>query len=35
MLTTGISIYGKISTGMVTMAVPPRMAMSTAMTTKV
>ena len=35
MLTIGISMYGKISTGMVAMATPPRMAISTAITTKV
>ncbi len=34
-LTTGRSMYGKMSTGIVAMAVPPRIAMSSAMTTKV
>jgi hypothetical protein len=32
---TGMSMYGKISTGMVWIAAPPRMAMKNAMTTKV
>src|SRR5215831_859851 len=35
MLTTGMSIYGKISTGRVAIATPPRIAISTAITTNV
>jgi hypothetical protein len=34
-LTTGMSIYGKISTGMEMMAAAPRMAISIETTTKV
>ena len=34
-LTTGMSIYGKMSTGMLMIALAPRMAISTAITTKV
>ena len=34
-LTTGISMYGKISTGIVTMAVQPRMAIRIDITTNV
>jgi len=35
MLTMGMSIYGNISTGMLAIATPPRMAIRTAITTNV